>query len=464
MAGIERIENGLLPRIVIRGEHPARMKLSERMAHAGVPGVSVAVFRNGRVEWSRGYGVRAASGNDPVTPDTVYQAGSISKPVTAMAALRLVEQGLLDLDEDVNLQLTSWQVPENEFTAVEKVTLRRLLSHSAGVTNHAVGSYSGGAPLPTLLEALDGTPPATSAPIRVDVAPGSRWRYSGGGYTVLQQLLIDVTGLAFPDLIDHLVFTPLRMARSTFLLPLPERLAEAAASGHDYAGVLVEGGWRVFPELAAAGMWSTPSDLARFAMELRTACVGESRILSEAMAREMLSPQSGGSGLGIFLSGEGEAQRFHHGGDTEGYKCELFCFPESGDGAAIMTNGDRGEGLANEIIRSLAVEYGWPGFAPEERVVAEVDPAVYPAYAGSYRLDIAPDISAVITVEAGRLMLEVVQPIGRNKAELLPEAEGLFFSRESGSRVRFQTDDDGEISGLAILQGDGEYRARRTAS
>ena len=227
-----RVEQGLLPGVVIAGRPLPVKALAARMADLKVPGVSVAVINGGTIEWARGYGVAETGSATPVTPRTLFQAASISKPVAALGALRLVERGQLSLDQDVNERLTSWKVPENEFTKQEKVTLRRLLSHSAGLTVHGFPGYAADAPVPSLIQVLDGVKPANTAAIRADILPGSVWRYSGGGFTVMQQLVIDVTGRPFPALLADLVLVPVGMTDSTYEQPLPESRRAAAASGH----------------------------------------------------------------------------------------------------------------------------------------------------------------------------------------------------------------------------------------
>ena len=226
---ISRVENGLLPGTVTKGQDFS-MKLADRMAFHKVPGVSIAVINEGKVEWAKGYGVLETKGSNAVTTETLFQAASISKPVAAMASLALVAQGRLSLDEDVNSKLTSWHLADNEFTKSEPVTLRRILSHSAGLTVHGFPGYGANERVPTLKQILDGKPPANTDPIRVDILPGKKLRYSGGGYTVLQQLMIDVTGKPFPDLLQELVLGKIGMAHSTFAQPLPRELESVAAT------------------------------------------------------------------------------------------------------------------------------------------------------------------------------------------------------------------------------------------
>lgn len=372
-ARIERVENGL-PRPQPGGQPPQSASLAERMTQLGVPGVSVAVIDEGRIAWAKGYGVREAGRPDPVTPETRFQAASISKPLAAVAALRLVQEGKLNLDGDVNESLEVWKVPDSPFLAAEKVTLRRLLSHSAGLGDgFGFPGYAPGAPLPTLPQVLDGLPPSNTAPraVRVTVKPGERQRYSGGGYCVVQLLIEQATRLPFARHMREAVLDPLAMEHSTYEQPLPQALAPLAATGHRAGlrrilrGEKVEGGWHVYPEQAAAGLWTTPTDLARFAIAIQQAHAGApGGILSRATAEEMLTPQVGGWGLGLDLGGRGESAQFRHGGANEGFRCALVAFREPGRGAVIMTNSDNGDALAAELIRSIAAEYGWPKPGP----------------------------------------------------------------------------------------------------
>jgi CubicO group peptidase (beta-lactamase class C family) len=336
------------------------------MGQYKVPGVSIAVIDGGGIEWAHGYGVTDVADPRPVTKDTLFQAASISKPLVAMAALSCVQTGLLDLDENVNDKLVSWKVPENEHTQAEKVTLRRLLSHSAGLSGHKFNGYAIGEALPGLRHILDGSPPANSAPIRVILKPGSQWLYSGGGYMLVQQLLEDVTGKAFHELMREIVLQKLEMQNSTYSQPLPEQQARQAASGHSDEGQVIPGRWRIYPEQAAAGLWTTPSDLAGFIIEIqRAACGFLGSILSPGLTRQMLAPQIQDWGLGLQVGGSAADTWFAQGGMRDGYRCYLFGFVKSGQGAVVMTNGDNGYKLAMEIIRTIAGVYGWM-FTPFE--------------------------------------------------------------------------------------------------
>jgi len=334
--------------------------VAEMKTH-GITGVSVAIIENGEIRKANGYGFTDKSGTTPVTTHTLFQAGSVSKPVAALGALRLVEAGKLSLDEDVNQSLKQWQVPQNEFTKDEKVTLRRILSHSAGLTVHGFPGYEAESPLPTLRQVLDGSKPANTAAIRVDIVPGSASRYSGGGYTVMQQMMIDVTAKAFPELMRETVLAPLQMNASTYEQPLPADRATRAATGYDPNGKEVKGKWHTYPEMAAAGLWTTPSDLARFAISIQKALAGQSNpVISQSMTRQMLTVQKGNKGLGFGLDGNGSKLRFFHGGRDQGFDALLMAYAESGQGVVIMINANDNSGAGKRIVDAVSKEYHWP--------------------------------------------------------------------------------------------------------
>src|SRR6266446_210324 len=291
-ARIERVLSGLRPPVVIKGQPPEKWTLAEGMAQSHVPGISIAVIDNGQIDWARGFGVKQAGTADPVTTSTLFEAQSISKAVTATATLVLVNSGRLSLEESPNVYLKSWKLPYNEYQAQEKVTLRRILSHSSGLNVGSFAGYRAGEPLPSLLQILDGEKPANNPPIRVDFTPGSKSRYSGGGAEVMQQLLMDVTGQPFPELMKRLVLVPAAMTLSTYEEPLPEARWAEAASGHDGEGAVVKGKWLIQPQMAAGGLWTTPTDLANWALQITRAWKGgRNRRFSKRIATEMLTVQ-----------------------------------------------------------------------------------------------------------------------------------------------------------------------------
>ena len=451
-ARIARVEQGLLPGVVVAGQPRSGMRLADRMAFYHVPGVSVAVIENGTIAWARGYGNAEAGGRTPVNPRTRFQAASISKPLASLAALLLVSQGRLSLDEPVNARLKSWKVPENDFTAQSPVTLRRLLSHTAGTTIHGFGGYPSNVPVPSLVQVLDGTAPANSGPVRVDVRPGSAYRYSGGGYTVVQQLLVDVTGKPFPALMSELVLGPLGMTDSTFEQPLPTDLAGQAATAHGQDGQPIPGRYHTYPEMAAAGLWTTPTDLAKFLVEVQRALAGQSRIIPAASAREMTTLVMGDYGLGLTLSGTAATARFGHGGSNAGFQCVMTAFVSGGHGVVIMTNGERGGRLANEVTRAVAREYDWKALQPVEKTVVRLDAAALALNQGRYEL--APGRTLELRVIEGRLL---VLDRGR-QIELFAESASKFFDTEEENAIEFVKDANGAVVEMVI---NGSIHAKR---
>ena len=340
-------------------KEPLRLSLAQLMELYKVPALSIAVIEDYKVVWAKGYGTIGTGSNAPVTTKTLFQAGSISKPVAAAGALYLVEHGKLSLDEDVDLKLKTWKVPENEFTKEQKVTLRRLMSHTGGLTVHGFPGYDVDEKLPTLVQIFNGEKPANTAPIRVDVVPGTLERYSGGGVTIEQQLMMDVTGKAFPELMRETVLDKIRMTDSSYEQPLPAARAAMTAIGTYSDGKPVHGKWHVYPEMAAAGLWTTPTDLAKFAIEIANSRHGKSnRVLSHKMTEEMLTPVMEGAGLGFFVEKENPGQ-FGHNGADEGFQALLTMNSETGKGAAIMADSDNGIAVANYVLHRVAQEYAW---------------------------------------------------------------------------------------------------------
>jgi CubicO group peptidase (beta-lactamase class C family) len=347
--------------VILQGEDKPliRLSLQDLMEKFKVPGLSIAVIDNFQVIWAKGYGVTAADSKVPVTPKTLFQAGSISKPVAATAALYMVEQGKLALDENVNDKLKTWKVPENEFTQSEKVTLRRLMSHTGGLTVHGFPGYDADAPLPTLVQILNGEKPTNTAPVRVDFVPGTKLRYSGGGVTIEQLLMMDVSGMPFPALLRETVLDKIGMADSSYEQPLPPNRASVTAGGTYSDGREVHKKWHIYPEMAAAGLWTTPTDLAHFAIEIALSKNGKSnRVLSQKITNEMLTPVLEEAGLGFFLDKQNPGQ-FGHNGADEGFQALLTMNTESGKGLVIMANSDNGIAVGDLLLRSVAREYAW---------------------------------------------------------------------------------------------------------
>jgi len=323
---IQRVTSGLIGPVILKGDQHAARTLSQRMKDLNVPGVSIAVIHGGKIEWARGFGFRSVGG-PPVDDATLFQAASISKPLSAMAVLRLVQQGKLSLDADINTYLSTWKLPTAPVAAGKPVTLRELLAHTGGISVHGFPGYARGVEIPTLVQVLNGEKPANTQPIRIEAPPGDHWQYSGGGYTIMQQMLIDISKEAYPKLMHDNVLAPVGMIHSTYQQPLPASLEGNAATPYRGDGKPVEGGAHTYPEMAAAGLWTTPSDLARYAIEVQNSLQGKANhVLSAEMTQQMVSPGKGNWGLGVEIGGSKDNPYFSHGGANEGFRCIFVAY------------------------------------------------------------------------------------------------------------------------------------------
>jgi CubicO group peptidase (beta-lactamase class C family) len=445
---IKAVENGLLRTVVFKGENPERMKLSERMTFYRVPGVSLAVIDKYAVEWAQGYGVERVGIELPVAPDLLFQAASISQSVAAWSILRFAEQGKIDLDADVNTQLRSWKIPASAVIQENKTTPRHLLSHCAGLISLRLAGYPFGKTMPTVLDVLQGQAPSDSPGVYVYKTPGTEVRYSELGYAVLHQLLEDMEGKPFHEILTETVLQPLRMNQSTFEIPLPDIMRTKVVVGHNRQGEPVEEGWFYYPVAAASGLWSTPSDLCLFAIDVMKTAIGQSQtIVSPESARMMLTPQLGNQGLGFEVFDAGENLYFFQRGSTEGYECCMVAYPSRGQGAVIMANSDNGAYLIDEILRSISDTYKWPHFIPEIKTYYRLDPSVYDQYVGAY--EVRPDYILTVTHENYYL---VIQPTGQAPTKFFVDSQSTFFSVDPYIQIQFLKDTEGSVTGLLLTQ------------
>ena len=353
-------ESGLIDRMERGLDDARRWSIHERLSSYGVPGTAIAIVRNGEIAWLEGYGTKLAGRDDPVDGDTVFSVGSVSKVINAALILRLVAEGRVDLDTDVNKYLESWRVPDSRYSAEQEVTLRRILSHTAGFNVHGFADYPPGAELPTTVEILEGRRPARNDAVRLMSTPGELMDYSGGGITVSQAVVEDVTGLSYAAAARRYVFGPLGMTRSTFVNPLPAS-HDNIARAHDERGrpTALPRGWEAMPEQAASGLWTSARDLARFLIAINDD--GSGAFLPRELRDDMLTrePQSW-HGLGPRLNGAGATRVFHHGGTNDSYRAWIEGHVESGDGLVVLTNGREGAWVRSEIRKSVEDAFDWP--------------------------------------------------------------------------------------------------------
>lgn len=480
-ASAARVEAGLPA--VTQGDRTEQRSLTEWMEALAVPGVSIAVIDDNRIVWAKAYGVTTPGPlGSPVKPDTVFQAASIAKPVAALAVLHHVERGTFELDADINGYLQSWRLPEGELQGGETVTIRRLLAHTAGITPGGFQGYARTEPLPGIKQIVEGAAPATNPAARVLAKPGSEVAYSGLGYSLLQLALEEHLEQSFEMIVQDSVLLPLALQDSSFDQVLSDEDMERAARGHLGIGAGVDGGWRVYPELAAAGLWTTPTDLATLALDVaRSKRDGSGRLLSRDMARQMLAPQEvlapqgDGMGLGFVVRGDGAFGYFAHSGGNPGYFAHLEMLADTGQGIVIMTNAEAGQALASLIVASVANEYAWPLLdrrivSPDRvervfaqldrvannRVIAEVAPAVLSRYIGKYEL--APGMLFDITLDHGQLQLRLGdQP----QFPMFPQSENRFFLKAVDAQITFVMDEAGQPASLILHQGGRNQQAAR---
>jgi CubicO group peptidase (beta-lactamase class C family) len=438
----------------------ATRTLAERMTELGTPGASIAVIDNFEIAWAKGFGVRKQGTRAPVRTDTAFQAGSISKPVFALAAMRLAQDQRIDLDANIRDYLKSWRLPDGDDGWQPKVTLRQLLSHTAGTTVHGFPGYPADGLLPSLPQVLDGALPANTLPVFVDLIPGLQFRYSGGGTTIAQLAITDVTGRPFPALMRELVLRPVGMEDSGYEQPPPSRLSDRAASGHRFSAVPVAGGWNVYPEMAAAGLWTTARDIARLGVAVMRGLRGEASPLglSRGSLSEMLRPplpnHVAGSdfvGLGWFCYGEGEAFRFGHAGGITGFLADARFYPATGQGAVVMINSNQGWPLLEELIKALEREYRWP--MPATPAAGET--AATTGIEGTYR-DTAGRTFQLQLTDA-KLLLQIGD---QNEISLWPGSNGVFSAKLPQISLRVAPAADGALT-LYLTQAGKTFEAAR---
>ena len=445
-ATADRLAANLEPRVRVEGREYGTRSLQDWMDEYDVPAVSVAVIDKGEIVWSRAWGLADAGAAIPATPDTLFRAGSLSKPVAAMVALDLVEDGVLALDAPIDPGLRRWRIPENEFTRERPVTLRNLLDHTSGLPadTAAVGQYAPEGPVPTLEQVLSGSPPATTPPVRITATPGSASEYTSAGYAIAQLLMEDVTGQPFAELARRRVFDPLGMRSSTYAAPA-NAAAGRFAAGHDGAGQPLAGGFRTSPELAGVGLFTTPTDLARVLVALQESLAGRSETpLQQASAGEMSRPEVGIYTAGLAAAGEGDALALSLGGQHSGFHSLMIGFPARGQGAVLMVNGARGDEVGAVLAAAIAEAYGWPSYRPTVIHRGPVDREKLQEAVGDYRLGAR---TGQVLPGADGVSLEArIGP--ENVFELIPQGGDLYLEAAMGLRVEFLRDAEGKVTGV----------------
>jgi CubicO group peptidase (beta-lactamase class C family) len=439
---IKSIENNITPSLQIKGDSIKPLSIEDEMIKYNVKNLSIAVILDGKIRWAKAYGKLNAEGS-PVDENTIFQAASISKPVAASGVHKLVQKDLLDLDADVNQYLQSWRLPNSRFTEKEKVTLRRLMTHTAGTTVHGFPGYGPDEAFPSDDEVLNGE--GNTDRVEVDTFPGSINRYSGGGYTIMEKVMEDVTGMDFADYMEEEVLRPFGMIHSTYQQPLPDPLHSIASHAFNGSGGVYPGFYHHYPEQAAAGLWTTPSDLARFLIGIQEAYQGKSeKVLNRKMAEVFLTRNELGHGHGPAIMGEGDDLAFGHGGKNAGFTCNMYASANKGYGMVIMSGSDSARPVIDALQRSIAEYYGWEWEKPEVIEVIDIDAEGLSVYTGKYLFR-----PASITVElfVNEDLLTVKTPTG-DQVKLYHLGDHLFIDLSNGTRIKFIVDESGICTGL----------------
>lgn len=471
------VERALPP--VPSADTTIQLSLAEWMDVLGVPGVSIAVIDDYRVVWAKGYGtMEAGVTGASVTPTTLFQAASIAKPVTAVALLHHASNGAFDLDADIRSTLHSWSLPSGGADSGSTITLRQLLSHTAGIRAGGFSGYERGTPLPSTLQILNGVEPALNSPAIVDATPGAAVAYSGLGYTIIELALVDRLGQPFEQIVDDAVFRPLGMRNSSFAREIPQTTVNRVARGHLASGAPTPGGWQVYPELAAAGLWTTPTDLAKLAIATAESWTGRStKVLSTDAAREMLAPYRERMGLGWVVRSGDSLGYFAHSGGNQGYRAHIEMLASVGKGVVVMTNSDVGHPLSALITLAVAQRFAWPDSGERRlsrasaQLLAEqmagvgkvftrvsIDAALLTRYAGRYEL--APGFDFAITADTARSRL-MIRLGDQGRLPAYPACDTEFFFEAVDAQIEFVIDSADRVSSLRLHQGGRTQDARR---
>lgn len=449
---IKKVETGLTTRVYIEGD--STWSIEERMKHYGIPGVSIAVINNGKIEWTKGYGIMDKQSKVPVTDKTLFQVSTIGMSLTAYGALRLVDQNKVTLDEDINSYLKSWKLPDSEFAKEKKVTIKNLLSHSGGINVHDFSGYSTDVPVPTLIEVLNGTPPANSSPIIADKALNESLWISAGGYTIIQQMMMDVEGKKFPDIIDELVLQPLEMNNSTFNQPLTTEQLTMAATGYLRDGSMVKGKRHTYPELASNGLWTNAEDLAKFVINIQqTLKDNRNKGLSKDMTELMLTPSAknryGQYGLGFSIYNKKDEIYFEHHGWSTGFYSRMTAHRDKGYGVVVLTNSTH-SAFVFEVFRSVALTYEWDNYFPVHTKM-EIEQSLVDEITGRYQSN---DMIVEVFQKDNLLFAKSIHE--ELTEELIRVSDSVFVRRNASRLIQFKPDFENEtVNLLYINNNDG---------
>jgi CubicO group peptidase (beta-lactamase class C family) len=445
---IKQVENGLTENLQTNDSGP--MNLQKRMEHYKVNGLSIAVIKDYKIDWVKAYGFSDTASKTPVTDKTLFQAASISKSLNAVGVMKLFKSRNLNLFADINTYLTSWKFPYDSLSKGKKINTANLLSHTAGLSVHGFGGYEPGTSIPSVIQILNGEKPANSAAVRSVFEPGIRQQYSGGGIIITQLMITDISKERYEKYMSDQVLKPMGMLNSTFAQPPAGLKPGALATGYDIAGQEVKGKYHIYPEQAPAGLWTNPTELAKYIIETQLAYEGKSaKVLDQETTRLRLTPyMSADAALGVFIENYDGLKYFGHGGANEGFRSSYYGSMEGGNGLVIMLNSDNGE-IIQELINSIAAVYNFKGLNKTKKIkLADVAEKDLDSYLGDYQL--TPTLVLTVTRDGKQVY---VQATGQAKLEAFPETSSKFFFKVIHATMEFVKDGDGKVTKMIFTQG-----------
>jgi len=448
-AQLQLVENNLAGRVKIDGKS---YNILDRMAHFKVKGLSMAVVQNYKVVWAKGYGWADEKEKRPVTTETLFEPGSISKTLNAVGVLKLVQGARLNLNKDINEYLKSWKFPYDSLSKGKQITLAHLLSHTGGISVHGFPGYDRKSKIPTIPEILDGKEPANTPPVRSLFEPGLQFQYSGGGTTITQLIITDVTQKPYDQFMYDNVLKPMGLLHSFYTQPPAKDKLKNVATGYYRDGNEVENKFHIYPEQAAAGLWTTPTDLSKYLIETQLAYLGKSsEVLNQEMTKLHLTPYiDNSSALGTFVQERNGVKYFFHDAANEGFRGMYFGSVEGGNGLVAFVNSDQGD-IILELLNSVASVYNWKGFdKPVSVNTKTITESIAQKYPGVYLYE--GRIAEVTKKQDGLYFWADGQD-----CKMYFTSDKDFINMEFASEKSFITDDSGNVKGYKRKANGIEY-------
>lgn len=438
----ESVEVGLRRTVRFLNRDEPGFSLNQRLEAHKTPAVSVTLVDNNRVDWSASYGLMRRDSNEKVDCHTLFQAASLSKPVAMMAMMRMHERKQINLDADIDTYLKNYKLPQGKQSKDNPVTLRNILTHTSGITPGGFSGYTQEEAMPSDVEVVSATGITNSPRVEVTRTPGEQLMYSGGAYTLAELALQDIFDRPFEKIMQHWILSPVEMTGSDFSQPLVEPKRLLAAKGHTADGSAVEGGWNNHPEQAAAGLWSTSHDLAKFLIEIGKGYRGQSDVFSKALIDSMLTNPIAQHAYGFRLMGEGDTLALVHYGGTVGYRSGMVLSLASGDGAVFLTNSDNGSALINELLLSASAVYQWEHFKQIEMTESPVVIDALKNFIGDYKFE-AQGWQVSVVYDDSEEQVAVVFP-NDDRYLLVPttKSKNHFVHADTGVEVGFEVEED----------------------